>query len=87
MYPTSTDSAIGVPLIVMVCVAFIYYLCNDQSRKKLMTIWWWLCPAVFAIWSLINFGDLWGAIKTGLVSIFWVGIPGGIMLSHLANKK
>lgn len=81
------DAAFGVPLGVMFCVAILYHLCSEQAKKTLLAVWWWLCPAVFGIWSLINFGDPWGAVKTGLVSVFWVGIPGGILLSYLSRKN
>ena len=87
MYQSYVDNAFGVPLVVMVCVAIIYFFCDGQLRKSLLSSWWWLCPVVFGFWSLFMFGDLWGAIKTGLAAIFWVGIPGGIMLGYLDNQK
>jgi len=87
MYQTSTDGAVGIPLAVMGCIVLIYYACSSPSRKALISIWWWLCPAVFGFCSFIYFGDIWGAVKTALVSIFWVGIPGGIMLGYLGGQE
>jgi hypothetical protein len=87
MYQSSTDGAVGIPLAVMGCIIFIYYVCSSSTRKVLISIWWWLCPAVFGFCSFIYFGDIWGAVKTALVSIFWVGIPGGIMLGYLGGQE
>lgn len=88
MYQSALEGGYLVLSLVVFAVLYpIYKISNKETRNFLVTSWWWLCPAVFGLLSLLAFGDLWGAIKTALVSIFYIGIPGAIILSLLDKEK
>jgi uncharacterized membrane protein YdcZ (DUF606 family) len=86
---TPYDSSAGINIVLflsMAAVGVVYYVVGPGLRKLIATNWWWACPAAFALGSYYFFGDVAGALKTGLVATFFVGIPGAIVMSMLNGK-